>query len=75
MALAGAVVAMVLLNIVPVHELYDGIDWSIVVLLGAMIPIGAAMQDTGATALVAKSPNFFICSSLLNFKKSSSLLF
>ncbi|MEE8443941.1 MAG: SLC13 family permease [Alphaproteobacteria bacterium] len=52
-ALAAAVVGMVLLNIVPVRELYDGIDWSIVVLLGAMIPIGTAMQDTGATLLIA----------------------
>jgi len=52
-ALTAAVAGMVLLNIVPVRELYDGIDWSIVVLLGAMIPIGGAMQSTGATALVA----------------------
>jgi len=54
-ALAAAVAGMVLLNIVPVRELYDHIDWSIVVLLGAMIPLGGAMQSTGATALVANS--------------------
>jgi len=54
-ALAAAVAGMVLLNIVPVRELYDGIDWSIVVLLGAMIPVGAAMRETGATSLVANA--------------------
>ncbi len=54
-ALAIAVLAMVLVNIVPVRELYDGIDWSIVVLLGAMIPVGQAMQDTGTTTVIAES--------------------
>ena len=53
-ALAIAVVAMVLINIVPVRELYDGIDWSIVVLLGAMIPVGQAMQNTGTTTVIAE---------------------
>ena len=53
-ALAIAVVAMVLINIVPVRELYDGIDWSIVVLLGAMIPVGQAMQSTGTTTVIAE---------------------
>ena len=52
-ALAIAVLAMVLLNIVPVREIYDGIDWSIVVLLGAMIPVGQAMQNTGTTNVIA----------------------
>jgi di/tricarboxylate transporter len=52
-ALAIAVVAMVLLDILPVRELYDGIDWSVVVLLGAMIPVGQALQDTGTTTVIA----------------------
>jgi len=52
-ALGVAVVGMVLTNIVPVRELYDDVDWSIVVLLGAMIPIGQAMQATGTTAILA----------------------
>ncbi len=52
-ALAGACVAMVLLNIVPVRELYTSIEWPIIVLLGSLIPIGNALQETGGTALIA----------------------
>ena len=41
------------LNIVPIREVYDSIEWPIIVLLGAMIPIGSALQSTGGTALIA----------------------
>jgi di/tricarboxylate transporter len=43
---------MALLNIVPVREFYDGVDWPVVILLGAMIPIGAALETTGTTTLL-----------------------
>ena len=52
-ALAVAALGMVLLNIVGPREIYDSIDWPIVVLLGAMIPIGAAFQDSGTASLIA----------------------
>jgi di/tricarboxylate transporter len=52
-ALAIAAVAMVLLNVVPVRELYDGIDWPVIVLLGAMIPVAGALESTGATGVIA----------------------
>lgn len=52
LALGLATVAMVLLNIVPVREFYDGVDWAVVVLLGAMIPLGAALETTGTTTLL-----------------------
>ncbi len=48
-ALAVAAIAMVLFNIVPLRDLYEAIDWPVVVLIGAMIPVGAALQTTGAT--------------------------
>jgi di/tricarboxylate transporter len=54
-ALAVAAVAMVLFNIVPLRDLYDSIDWPVVVLIGAMIPVGAALQSTGATAVAVKA--------------------
>jgi di/tricarboxylate transporter len=38
---------------VPVRSLYDSIEWPVIVLLGSMIPIGAALQSTGGTALIA----------------------
>ncbi|MEX0964171.1 MAG: SLC13 family permease [Pseudohongiellaceae bacterium] len=52
LALGFATVVMVLLNIVPVREFYDGVDWAVVVLLGAMIPLGAALEATGTTTLL-----------------------
>ncbi len=52
LALGMATVVMVLLNIVPVREFYDGVDWAVVVLLGAMIPLGGALETTGTTTLL-----------------------
>lgn len=49
-----AVLALVLLNIIPARKLYDHIDWPIIVLLGALIPIGGALQSTGATILIGE---------------------
>ena len=43
---------MALLSIVPVRELYDGVDWPVVVLLGALIPLGTALETTGATQVL-----------------------
>ena len=54
-ALASAATLMVLLNIVPAREMYDSIDWPVVVLIGAMIPIGQALEETGATKVVVES--------------------
>lgn len=52
-ALVGGLAAMVLLDLIPVSEVYEAIDWQIVVLLGAMIPVGTAMHETGAAGLIA----------------------
>jgi di/tricarboxylate transporter len=52
-ALAAAVVAMVGLNIVPLRQLYDAVEWPVIVLLGSMIPIGAALEASGGTQLIA----------------------
>jgi di/tricarboxylate transporter len=51
-ALAVSATAMVLFNIVPLRELYDSVDWPVVVLIGAMIPVGGALQSTGATGIL-----------------------
>ena len=53
-ALAAACVLYVLLNIVPLRDLYESIEWPVIVLLGSMIPIGAALESSGGTALMAK---------------------
>lgn len=52
LALGIATVAMAVTQIVPVREFYDGVDWPVVILLGAMIPLGGALQQTGTTDLL-----------------------
>lgn len=52
-ALGFVVVGFVLLKILPLAEIYDHISWPVVVLLGSMIPLGAALETSGGTALIA----------------------
>ena len=52
-ALGCVVALMALFNIVPLRDIYDSIEWPVIVLLGCMIPIGSALQSTGGTALIA----------------------
>lgn len=54
-ALAATAGLMVLFEIVPLRQVYETIEWPVIVLLGCMIPIGGAMETTGATALIADS--------------------
>lgn len=48
-----AAVLMVVTNIVPARNVYEEIQWPIIVLLGAMIPVGQALESTGGTLLIA----------------------
>ena len=52
-ALGIVVVAYVLTRIMPISEIYTHIEWPVVVLLGSMIPLGAALQTSGGTELIA----------------------
>jgi di/tricarboxylate transporter len=52
-AFAGAVAALVLFNRITTREAYETVDWPVIVLLGSMIPVGGALQTTGATELIA----------------------
>ena len=52
-ALTSAAVAMVLFNFMNLREMYEAIDWPVVVLLGGMIPVGGALESTGTAALLA----------------------
>ena len=54
-ALGIAVVLMVLTGIMPLRQLYDSVEWSVIVLLGSMIPIGVALESSGGTALIANT--------------------
>ncbi|MGP0590965.1 SLC13 family permease [Nitrospira sp. T9] len=49
-----AALGMVLFNIVSPRDVYQAVDWPVLVLLGAMIPIGQALERSGATTLLAQ---------------------
>ena len=48
------VIASMLLRTVPPRQVYTAIDWPVIVLLAALIPVAGAMQETGAAALLAR---------------------
>ncbi len=50
-----AAVAMVLVSLVPLREIYRSIDWPIIVLLGALLPVVHALESTGGAHLIASS--------------------
>jgi len=54
-ALALACIFMLAFKIIPLEELYHSIEWSVIVLLGSMIPIGIALESSGGTALIAEN--------------------
>lgn len=47
-------VAMVLSRVLRVDEVYEAVDWKTVFFLAGLIPLGKAMQQTGAAALLAE---------------------
>ncbi len=52
-AFVAACVAMVIAKLLTLQEAYQAIDWPIIILLGAMIPVGGALETTGAAQLIA----------------------
>jgi di/tricarboxylate transporter len=54
-ALGAVVVGYVATNVLPLSEIYDHIEWPVIVLLGSMIPLGAALEATGGTGLIANA--------------------
>ena len=44
------------LRVVPLRTIYEAIDWPVIVLLGALIPVAGAMETTGAADLIAQVP-------------------
>lgn len=49
----GVIVSM-LLRTVPPRQVYTAIDWPVIVLLAALIPVAGAMQVTGAADVLAR---------------------
>lgn len=52
---ALAAMVYVMTRILPLNEMYEHIDWSVVVLLGAMFPLGMALEQSGTTQVIAES--------------------
>jgi di/tricarboxylate transporter len=49
----AAATLVALFRILTMREIYEAIEWPILVLLGALIPVGEAVRHTGATDLIA----------------------
>ena len=54
-AFTSVVGILVLLKAVSLREAYRSIEWPVIVLLGFLIPVGEALQTTGATEQIAMS--------------------
>ncbi len=48
------VIASMVLRTVPPRQVYTAIDWPVIVLLAALIPVAGAMQATGAADVMAR---------------------
>ncbi|WP_028030553.1 SLC13 family permease [Gemmobacter nectariphilus] len=53
-AFALGVLASMLLRTVPPRQVYTAIDWPVIVLLAALMPVADAMQTTGAADLLSR---------------------
>ncbi|MFM9271222.1 SLC13 family permease [Halomonas elongata] len=54
-ALTGAALVSLLVGVLPLREGYQAIDGPVIVLLGAMIPVGQALETSGGAALIAEA--------------------
>ncbi len=52
-AFVAAALAIALLRLLPVGEIYGTIEWPMLVMIGAMIPVGEAVAKTGTAGLIA----------------------
>lgn len=53
-ALAAAVAIYALFNVVSAREVYESVEWPVIVLLASLIPLGLALEDSGGTRLIAE---------------------
>ena len=51
---ATGVLAFMALRVMPLRKVYEAVDWPVVVLLAALIPVAGAMATTGAADLLAR---------------------
>ncbi|QUT06084.1 SLC13 family permease [Sphingobium phenoxybenzoativorans] len=53
LAFVGAAAMLAGTRLIPTEDVYRSIDWSVLVLLGTMIPVGQSFEESGAAALAA----------------------
>jgi len=51
-ALAAVAIGYLAFAIVPLRQIYESVEWPVIILLGSMIPIGEALESAGGTALI-----------------------
>lgn len=51
---AAAALAFVAMGVVPLRSVYTAVDWPVILLLGAMLPVADAMASTGAADMIAR---------------------
>ncbi|WP_254861347.1 SLC13 family permease [Natronomonas gomsonensis] len=49
----GGILGMVVTGCVKPNEVYDAVDWNVIFLLAGLIPLGVAMEESGAAAWLA----------------------
>jgi len=52
-ALSGGAIMLLVLRILHMGQAYEAIEWPVIILLGALIPLGEALQTSGATGMIA----------------------
>jgi len=52
---AAGVLMFMVLRVVPLRKVYEAVDWPVIVLLAALIPVATATATTGAADLLARS--------------------
>ncbi len=53
LAFTAGGLAMIAVGLLSVREIYDAVDWPVIVLLGAMIPVSGALDSTGGAETIA----------------------
>ncbi|MFV2031628.1 MAG: SLC13 family permease [Gammaproteobacteria bacterium] len=53
-ALAACVIAFNAFRIISGREVYESVEWKVIVLLASLIPLGIALEDSGGTRLIAE---------------------
>ncbi|MBU3825633.1 MAG: SLC13 family permease [Candidatus Oceanisphaera merdipullorum] len=52
-AFAAGVLVSMIVRTVPPRSVYNAIDWPVIILLGALIPVAEAMETSGTASLIA----------------------